>query len=59
MSSYYENHSRSFYFFKGTWLGEIRRWSLAYRPIDLIMRNTNNGTERLSSDLKYEELIRQ
>ena len=60
MFSYYENHSKSFYFcFKGTWLGEIWRWSLAYRPIGLIMCNNNNGTEKLNSDLKQEELIGQ
>ena len=60
MFSFYENHSKSFYFsFKGTWLGKIRRWSLAYHPINLIMCNTNNGAEGLNSDLKHEELIGQ
>ena len=27
-----------------------------YRPDDLILCNTNNGTERLNEDLKYDEL---
>ena len=34
----------------------IRRWCLAYRPDDLILCNTNNGTERLNEDLKYDDL---
>ena len=29
---------------------------MAYRPDDLILCNTNNGTERLNEDLKYNEL---
>ena len=29
---------------------------MAYRPDDLILCNTNNGTERLNEDLKYSEL---
>ena len=36
---------------------EIKRWSLAYRPDDLMFTNTNNGTERLNEDLKYDELV--
>ena len=27
-----------------------------YRPIDLILTNTNNGTERLNKELKSNEL---
>ena len=42
----------------GTWLPEIESWVLAYRPNDLIMCNTNNGTERISEKLKYEDLDR-
>ncbi|XP_066917540.1 uncharacterized protein [Clytia hemisphaerica] len=42
--------------FKGTWEPVIKHWTLAYRPDDLYHCNTNNGTERLSEDLKYEEL---
>ena len=34
----------------------IKRWCLAYRPDDLILCNTNNGTDRLNEDLKYDEL---
>ena len=30
---------------------------MAYRPNDLMYCNTNNGTERLNEDLKYDELI--
>ena len=33
-----------------------KRWCLAYRPNDLIICNTNNETERLNENLKYEEL---
>ena len=29
---------------------------MAYRPDDLILCSTNNGTERLNQDLKYDEL---
>ena len=29
---------------------------MAYRPDDLILCNTNNGTERLNEDRKYDEL---
>ena len=35
---------------------EKERWVLAYRPDDLIFCNTNNGTERINEELKYEEL---
>ena len=42
--------------FTKTWLPNIRRWCLAYRPDDLILCNTNNGTERLNEDLKYDDL---
>ena len=34
----------------------IKRRCLTYRPNDLILCNTNNGTERLNEDLKYDEL---
>ena len=30
---------------------------MAYRPNDLMNCNTNNGTERLNEDLKYDELV--
>ena len=33
-----------------------KRWCLAYRPNDLIICNTNNETERLNENIKYEEL---
>ena len=36
----------------------MKRWVLAYRPDDLIMCNTNNGTERINEELKYEDLNR-
>ena len=39
-----------------TWLPQIKRWCLAYRPDDLILCSTNNGTERLNEDLKNDEL---
>nr|XP_047124266.1 uncharacterized protein LOC105849580 [Hydra vulgaris] len=42
--------------FHGTWLPEIKRWCLAYRPDDMMFNNTNNGTERLNEDLKYDDL---
>ena len=42
--------------FLKTWLPHIKRWCLAYRPDDLILCNTNNGTERLNEDLNYDEL---
>nr|XP_047122448.1 uncharacterized protein LOC124805945 [Hydra vulgaris] len=42
--------------FHGTWLPEIKRWCLAYRPDDIMFNNTNNGTERLNEDLKYDDL---
>ena len=42
--------------FTKTWLPNIRRWCQAYRPDDLILCNTNNGTERLNEDLKYDDL---
>ena len=35
----------------------MKRWSIAYRPNDLMMCNTNNGTKRLNEDLKYNELV--
>ena len=36
------------------WL--TRTWCLAYCPDDLILCDTNNGTEKLNKDLKYDEL---
>ena len=42
--------------FTKTWLPNIRRWCLAYQPDDLILCNTNNGTEQLNKDLKYDDL---
>ena len=42
--------------FTKTWLPQVKRWSTAFRPADLILCNTNNGTERLNEDLKYDEL---
>ena len=41
----------------GTWLPELQRWCIAYQPDDLMMVNTNNGTECSNEDLKYDELI--
>ena len=41
----------------GTWYPELSRWCLAFRPNDLMMCNTNNGTERLNRDLKHDDLI--
>ena len=49
-------HKLSLLLFLGTWETEITRWGRAYRPDDLYHCNTNNGTERLNEDLKYEEL---
>ena len=43
--------------FLGTWLPELERWCTAFRPNSLMMVNTNNGTERLNEDLKYDELV--
>ena len=42
--------------FLKTWSPHIKRWCLAYRPDDLILYNTNNGTERLNEYLKHDEL---
>ena len=42
--------------FLKTWLPHVKRWCLAYSLDDLILCNTNNGTERLNEDLKYDEL---
>ena len=42
--------------FTRTWLPHIKRCCLEYRPDDLILCSTNNGTERLNEDLKYGEL---
>ena len=42
----------------GTWLPELQHWCIAYQPDDLMMVNTNNGTECLNEDLKYDELIK-
>ena len=39
--------------FTKTWFPHIRKWCLAYRPDDLILRNTNNATERLNEYVKY------
>ena len=41
----------------GTWLPELQHWCIAYQPDDLIMVNTNNGTECSNEDLYYDELI--
>ena len=51
-------------FFKGKlktrftkkWFPHIQKWSLAYRPDDLILCNTNNDTEGLNEDLKCDDL---
>ena len=40
----------------GTWYPELKRWSLFYRPKDMLQCNTNNGVERLNRSLKYEHL---
>ena len=42
--------------FLKAWSPHIKIWCLAYRPDDLILYNTNNGTERLNEYLKYDEL---
>ena len=39
-----------------TWFPEIKRWCVFYRPTDLILTNTNNGTERLNKELKSNDL---
>ena len=39
--------------FTKTWFPHIRKWCLAHRPDDLILRNTNNATERLNEYVKY------
>ena len=51
-------------FFKGKlktwftkkWFLHIQKWCLKYRPDDLILCNTNNSTEHLNKDLKYDDL---
>ena len=53
-----ENTLKSVFLQIGVWLPEVKRWVLAYRPKDLVMCNTNNGTERLNEELKYEDLDR-
>ena len=35
----------------------VKRWVLCFRPKDLLICNTNNGTERINEDLKYDELV--
>ena len=42
--------------FSKTWFPEIKRWCVFYRPIELILTNTNNGTERLNKELKSNDL---
>ena len=42
--------------FSKTWFREIKRWCVFYRPIDLILTNTHNGTERLNKELKSNDL---
>ena len=39
-----------------TWFPGIKRWCVLYRPINLILTNTNNGTERLNKELKLKDL---
>ena len=38
------------------WLSQIKKCITAYRPDDLILCNTVNGTEGLNKDLKYNVL---
>ena len=38
-------HGKLKNWFTRTWLPHIKRWFWAYRPDDLILCNTNNGTE--------------
>ena len=41
----------------GTQEPETKRRFIAYRPNDLMMCNTNNGTETLNEGLKYDDLV--
>ena len=43
--------------FTKKWLPEIKRWTVYFRPNQLMLTNTNNGTERLNRELKTEELV--
>ena len=43
--------------FTKKWLPEIKRWAVYFRPNQLMLTNTNNGTEPLNRELKKEELV--
>ncbi|XP_054277113.1 uncharacterized protein LOC129004480 [Macrosteles quadrilineatus] len=42
-------------YFENTWYPEIKRWALAYKPLEMFI-NSNNGVERLNKELKYTYL---
>ncbi|XP_054272917.1 uncharacterized protein LOC128993182 [Macrosteles quadrilineatus] len=42
-------------YFENTWMKEVERWAIAYKPDDMYV-NTNNGVERLNKELKYNYL---
>ena len=52
----WENYGKISVYFENTWLPEIQRWCLHFRPDDLFNCNTNNGTERLNEALKHGPL---
>ena len=43
--------------FTKKWLPDIKRWAVYFRLNQPMLTNTNNGTERLSCELKTEELV--
>ena len=43
--------------FTKKWLPEIKRWAVYFRPNQLMLTNTNNGTKHLNRELKTEELV--
>ena len=42
--------------FTKKWLPEIKRWAVYFRPNQLMLTNTNNGTESLNRELKTEDI---
>ena len=43
--------------FTKKWLPEIKGWAVYFIPDQLMLTNTNNGTERLNHKLKTKELV--
>ncbi|XP_054288108.1 uncharacterized protein LOC129003812 isoform X2 [Macrosteles quadrilineatus] len=48
---HYKNSPLKNYFEK-TWLPEIKRWALFFKPVEMFL-NSNNGVERINKELKY------